>query len=137
MTSAVPKLGSKIEDAKAQSEVNALFTPTRREARVNAVRSAEYTPFPRTRASQTPRRGFTRDASPLGMCLGVDVPEQVGALLRVEVRELDGQSIGATIARVVWCKPTQDGRYWIGLDLLCEPDGVRSEWHRQMLEGQD
>jgi hypothetical protein len=137
MTSAVPKLGSKIEDAKAQSEVNAPFTPIRREVRVDAIRSAEYTPFPRTSASQTPRRAFTRDASPLGMCLGVDVPERIGALLRVDVRELDGQSIGATIGRVVWCTATRDGRYWIGLDLLCEPDGVRSKWHRRMLGEQD
>ena len=137
MTSAVPKLASKIEDANVESEANAIFTPIRREARVDAVRSAEYTPFPRTRASQTPRRGFTRDASPLGMCLGVDVPERIGALLRIEVRELDGQSIGATIGRVVWCTATRDGRYWIGLDLLCEPDGVRSKWHRRMLEKQD
>jgi len=137
MTSAAPKSASKIEDTSAECEVNALFAPTRREARVDAVRSAEYTPFPRTRASQTPRRGFTRDASPLGMCLGVDVPEQIGALLRIEVRELDGQSIGATIGRVVWCKPTRDGRFWIGLDLLCEADGVRSKWHRRMLERKD
>ena len=137
MTSAVPKSALKIEDTNVESEVNAHFTPIRREVRVDAVRSAEYTPFPRTRANQTPRRGFTRDASPLGMCLGVDVPERIGALLRIEVRELDGQSIGATIGRVVWCKPTRDGRYWIGLDLLCEPDGVRSKWHRRMLEGQD
>ena len=137
MTSAVPKSASKIENTNAESEVNARFTPIRREVRVDAVRSAEYTPFPRTRASQTPRRGFTRNASPLGMCLGVDMPERIGALLRIEVRELDGQSIGATIGRVVWCKPTRDGRYWIGLDLLCEPDGVSSKWHRRMLEGQD
>ncbi len=137
MTSAVPKLASKIEGAPAESEVNAHFTPIRRETRVDEVRSAEYTPFPRTEASQTPRRGFTRDVSPLGMCLGVDAPEQIGALLRIEVRKLDGQSIGATIGRVVWCQPTRDGRHWIGLDLLCEPDGVSSKWHRRILEGQD
>jgi hypothetical protein len=137
MTSAVPKSALKIDDAKAESEMNVRFTPIRREERIDAIRSAEYTPFPRTRANQTPRCGFTRDASPLGMCLGVDVPEQVGALLRIEVRELDGQSIGATIGRVVWSKPTRDGRHWIGLDLLCEPDGVRSKWHRRMLEAQD
>jgi hypothetical protein len=65
------------------------------------------------------------------------VPERVGALLRIEARELDGQSIGATIGRVVWCTAARDGRYWIGLDLLCEPDGARSKWHRRMLEGQD
>ena len=137
MTSAVPKVASKIESLQAESEMKAVFAPTRREQRVDEVRSAEYTPFPRISASQTPRRAFTRDVSPLGMCLGVDVPERIGALLRIEVRELDGQSIGATIGRVVWCKPTRDGRYWIGLDLLCEPDGVRSKWHRKMLGEQD
>ncbi len=137
MTSAVPKSALKIEDANAESEVNARFTPIRREVRVDAVRSAEYTPFPRTRANQTPHRGFTRDVSPLGMCLGVDAPERIGALLRIEVRKLDGQSIGATIGRVVWYQPTRDGRHWIGLDLLCEPDGVSSKWHPRMLEGQD
>ncbi len=137
MTSAVPKLASKIGDAQTGSEVSGRFTPIRREVRVDEVRSAEYTPFPRTRADQTPHRGFTRDVSPLGMCLGVDAPEQIGALLRIEVRKLDGQSIGATIGRVVWCKPTRDGRHWIGLDLLCEPDGVRSKWHRRILAGQD
>ena len=137
MTSAVPKVGSKIADAKAQSEAHAPFRPIRREVRVDAIRSAEYSPFPRIRSNQMPRRGFTRNVSPLGMCLGVDVPEQIGALLRIEVRELDGQSIGATIGRVVWCKPTRDGRYWIGLDLLCEPDGVCSKWHQRILEERD
>jgi hypothetical protein len=137
MISAVSKRALTIKDVQAESEVNALFSPVRREERVDEVRSAEYTPFPRTRANQTPRRGFTRDVSPLGMCLGVDVPEDVGALLRFEIRKLDGQSIGATIGRVAWCKPTREGRYWIGLDLLCEPDGVRSKWHQRFLDGQD
>jgi hypothetical protein len=137
MTSAVPKFAPKIEDTMAESKVNARLTPIRREERIDEVRSAEYTPFPRTRANQTARRGFTRDVSPLGMCLGVDVPERIGGLLRVEVRQLDGESIGATIGRVAWCKPTRDGRYWIGLDLLCEADGVRSKWHRRMLERRD
>jgi len=137
MSSAVQKAASKIEGVQTEAEMNAMFATIRREPRVDEVRSAEYTPFPRIRASQTPRLGFTRDVSPLGMCLGVDEPERVGALLRIEVRQLDGKSIGATIGRVVWCGPTRDGRYWIGLDLLCEPDGVRSTWHRRMLEGRD
>ncbi len=137
MTSAVTKLASKIGNIQTESEVAAVFAPIRREQRIDEIRSAEYTPFPRARANQTPRRGFTRDISPLGMCLGVDEPEQIGALLRIEVRQLDGQSIGATIGRIAWCQPTRDGRYWVGLDLLCEPDGVRSSWHQKMLEGQD
>jgi len=137
MTSAVQKFAPKIEGAEPESDVNVRFATIRREPRVDAVRSAEYTPFPRTSASQIPRRGFTRDVSPLGMCLGVDVPERIGTLLRIEVRELDGRSIGATIGRVAWCSATRDGRYWIGLDLLCEPDGVQSKWHQRVLQGQD
>jgi hypothetical protein len=137
MTSAVSKLASKIADTQIDGDLTALFTPVRREQRIDEVRSAEYTPFPRTRADQTPRRGFSRDVSPLGMCLGVDAPEAIGALLRIEVKRLDGQSIGATIGRVVWCQPTRDGRYWIGLDLLCEPDGVQSKWHQRMLQERD
>jgi hypothetical protein len=137
MTAAVPKVASKIEDIHAENEVKAMFAPARREQRVDEVRSAEYTAFPRTRVNQTPRLGFTRDVSPLGMCLGVDEQEPIGSLLRIEVRQLDGQSIGATIGRVVWSEQTRDGRFWIGLDLLCEADGVRSKWHRKMLEGQD
>ena len=137
MTSAGSKLASKIAGAQIDGELTALLTPVRREQRIDEVRSAEYTPFPRTRADQTSRRGFSRDVSPLGMCLGVDVPETIGVLLRIEVKRLDGQSIGATIGRVVWCEPTRDGRYWIGLDLLCEPDGVQSKWHQRVLQGQD
>jgi len=137
MNSAVSKLASKTAGVPIDGELTALFTPIRRERRVDEVRSAEYTPFPRIRADQTPRRGFSRDVSPLGMCLGVDVPERIGALLRVELKRLNGQSIGATIGRVVWCKPTRDGRYWIGLDLLCEPDGIQSTWHQRLLEEQD
>jgi len=137
MTAAVSRLTAKLSDVEIDGETDALFVLKRREQRVDEVRIAEYTPFPRTRANQTPRRGFTRDASPLGMCLGVDLPERIGALLRIEVQRLNGQSIGATIGRVVWCKPSSDGRYWIGLDLLCEPDGVQSQWHRRFLKERD
>jgi hypothetical protein len=137
MTSAVSKLESKIEGVQSENEANMHFSPIRREARIDEIRSAEYTPFPRIRANQTPRYGFTRDVSPLGMCLGVDMPEKIGALLRIEVRKLNGQSVGATIGRVVWCNPTRDGRHWVGLDLLCEPDGVTSKWHQRILETQD
>ena len=106
----------------ADHKINAMFNPVRRETRRDEVRCAEYTPFPRITAEQRPRMGFTRDVSPLGMCLGVDAPEAVGSLFRIEVRDLDGSSAGATIGRVTWCESARDGRYWVGLDLLCETD---------------
>ena len=129
MTAALSKLlpSSKEDATVAEIEINALFNPVRRETRREELRTAEYTPFPRIRAGQRPRLGFTRDVSALGMCLGVDVPENVGSLIRVEVRRLDGRSMGATIARVTWCSATRDDRYWLGLDLLCETDGGESK----------
>jgi len=126
MTTALPKPTAKLaEEAGTESELTTLLTPVRRESRRDEVRSVEYTPFPRVRGDQLPRLGFTRDVSPLGMCLGVDSPEPVGSLFRVHVRQLDGQPMGATIGRVGWRMATPDGRYWLGLDLLCETEGRR------------
>jgi hypothetical protein len=129
MTAALSKLvPSPIESVNlTHKEINALFNPVRREARIDEVRCAEYTPFPRIRAEQRPRIGFTRDLSPLGMCLGVDDPEEIGALFRIELRDLDGHSSGATIGRVAWCESARDGRYWVGLDLLCATDAIESK----------
>jgi len=86
------------------------------------IRIAEYSPFPRESASQESRIGFTRDVSGLEMCLGVDLPEPIGSLLRLDLRTLDGEPLGASIGRVVWFNGSDEGRFWLGLDLLCEID---------------
>ena len=128
MTSVMPKLDpSAVPDVREVRALNSAPTPIRREVRSDEIRVAQYTPFPRETASQQPRVGFTRDVSGLGMCLGVDEPEPLGALLKIDVRSIDGQSMGASIARVVWCSGSRDGRHWIGLDLLCETNGKRPE----------
>ena len=90
--------------------------------RANEIRIAEYSPFPRESASQESRIGFTRDVSGLEMCLGVDMPEPIGSLLRLDLRTLDGEPLGASIGRVVWFNGSDEGRFWLGLDLLCEID---------------
>ena len=121
MTAALSKLASTPKsDTTDERDLAAVLSPVRREARVDEVRVVEYTPFPRVHGSQRPRIGFTRDVSSLGMCVGVDEPEPLYTLLRVDVRQTTGQSIGASIGRVVWCSETRDGRFWLGLDLLCE-----------------
>ena len=102
------------------SKLGALVNPMRCLPRQDEVRIAKYSRFPRESADQLPRIGFTRDMSSLGMCLGVDHAEPIGALLRVDLRTLDGESMGASVARVVWSKDTHDGRQWLGLDLLCD-----------------
>jgi hypothetical protein len=126
MTSVMPKLDpSAVAQVRDPRTLNSGSSPIRRESRADEIRIAQYTAFPRENASQQPRVGFTRDVSGLGMCLGVDEPEPLGALLKIDVRSLDGQSMGASIARVVWCSGSRDGRHWIGLDLLCETIGKR------------
>jgi len=127
MTIAQPKTAPGLENAAGiETNLTTVLTPVRRESRRDEVRAVAYTPFPRVHGDQ-PRLGFTRDISPLGMCLVADAPEPIGSLFRVHVRQLDGQPMGATIARVVWRMATVDGRYWLGLDLLCETDGGRSQ----------
>ncbi len=129
MSAVLPKLvgNEKIanhEDSNS-SGMPAVLVPVRRGPRSEEIRIAEYTPFPREKACDQARLGFTRDVSALGMCLGVDHREPVGSLLRVDLRGLNGESIGASIARVVWCSDARDGRHWLGLDLLCETDNLR------------
>ena len=91
---------------------------TRREPRQEVVRHVEYCSFPRARSDQHLRVGFTRDLSPSGMCVRVDTPERVGSLLRVTLREVDGQPRLESIARIAWSSPTIDGAHWVGLFLL-------------------
>ena len=91
---------------------------TRRERREEVVRHVEYCPFPRARPDQCLRVGFTRDLSASGMCVRVDTPERVGSLVRVTLREVDGQRRLEGIARIAWSSPTIDGGYWIGLSML-------------------
>jgi hypothetical protein len=126
MTSVISKLDpSAVTRVPDLRKLKSSPTPIRREIRVDEIRIAQYTPFPRENASQQPRVGFTRDVSGLGMCLGVDQPEPLGALLKIDVRSLDGESLGASIGRVVWSSGSRDGRHWLGLDLLCETNGGR------------
>ena len=82
------------------------------------VRIVEYTPFPRLAPDPHPQVGFTRDLSEGGMCIGVDHPEPVGALLRVTLLEVDGCPGRPCVDRVVWCSQALDGRHWLGLEQL-------------------
>jgi len=90
----------------------------RREPRQEVVRHVEYSPYPRARSDQGVRVGFTRDLSHSGMCVRLDTPERVGSLLRVTLREVDGQARLESIARIAWSSPTIDGAHWVGLSLL-------------------
>jgi hypothetical protein len=92
----------------------------RREAREPKVRIVDYSSFPRTSTEPGSRVGVTRDLSPSGMCIGVDDEEQPGSLLRVTLLDVDGQPARCGTWRVVWCRNEEDGRYWLGLELVAE-----------------
>jgi hypothetical protein len=115
---------AEIQQSLFDSDASDAGEGTRREKRLEVVRHVEYCPFPRTRPEHCLRVGFTRDLSPSGMCVRVDTPERVGSLLRVTLREVDGQPRLEGIARVAWSSPTIDGGHWIGLSLL-EPGRPR------------
>ena len=91
---------------------------TRREERTKLVRIVEYTPYPRRTRNERRRVGFTRDTSPSGMCLAVENQEKSGALLRLVQADVDGNAAPESLARVAWCEPRTDGRFWVGLNLI-------------------
>jgi hypothetical protein len=92
----------------------------RSQEREETVRIVEYSRFPRVAPLQNLRVGFTRDLCAAGMCLGVDECEPVGSLLRLSVHDVTGRCADAFIGRVVWTGVEQDGRFWLGLELLTE-----------------
>ena len=98
----------------------------RREERQAAVRIVDYSCFPRTAADPGSRVGVTRDLSASGMCIGVDDAEQPGALLRVTLLGVDGHPMRCGTWRVVWCRSEQDGRHWLGLELVAEARASQS-----------
>ena len=92
--------------------------PLRIEARQRVVHVVEYSCFPRREASENRRVAYTQDRSDGG--LGLDLPERVspGELLRVTVRDIDGEVALDGLARVVWCKDGEGGRARAGVSIL-------------------
>jgi hypothetical protein len=95
-------------------------SPARREPRREVVRQVEYAPYPRVRADQRLRLGFTRDMSASGLCLAIAHGAPVGSLLHVTVRGLDGRATVDSLARVVWERELPDGDFLVGLELHAE-----------------
>lgn len=99
----------------------------RLESRQRVVHVVDYSHYPRRLAHETRQTGYTQDRSESG--LGLDLPERVrpGDLLQITVRDIDGEVETSGLARVVWCKPTEDGRARAGVTIL------REEGERPML----
>ena len=92
----------------------------RLEARQRVVHVVEYSPYPRRESSEDRRVAYTQDRSDTG--LGLDLPEPVapGELLRITLRDIDGDVDVEGLARVVWCQETVSGRARAGIAMLQE-----------------
>ena len=94
------------------------FHPPRADERERSVHIVEYSQYPRTCAGQQLNVGHTRDTSRGGMCFGSKISKQIGDLLRVTVRGIDGLANYEGLARVAWCAPRGGEGYWIGVEKL-------------------
>ena len=92
----------------------------RLQSRQSVVHVVDYSHYPRRDAFAPRRVAYTQDRSENG--LGLDLPEVVtpGDLLRVSVRDVDGNIDLEGLVRVVWCERTQAGRARAGVAMLRE-----------------
>lgn len=90
------------------------------EDRDGTIRLAEYSPFPWTNADQRRNEAVTLNVSQTGICLRVDAPVELGSMLRVVIRDLDGKPYRDTLARVAWCRKERNGSVVLGLALVAE-----------------
>ena len=103
---------------RANAAHRALDPEARIEPRDRLVHVVEYSPYPRRRASEGCRVGFTQDCSATGLGLDLSEPLRAGELLRVTLRDIDGGVAMDGLARVVWCRLGDVTRYRAGLVLL-------------------
>ena len=92
----------------------------RAEDRQRVVHVVEYSHYPRKQEGERRRVAYTQDRSETGLGLDLADPVEVGDLLQVTVRDVDGEVCVDGLARVVWCQPNKDGRARAGLAMLRE-----------------
>lgn len=95
-------------------------TGERRLPRRQALRQVEYSNFPRMDLDAGRQTGLALNESDSGICIAVQSKQEIGALLRVTVRGIDGRTARDVVARVVWCRDADEGRYRIGVEMLRE-----------------
>jgi hypothetical protein len=99
----------------------------RSESRQAVVHVVEWSRYPRRSVGEKRNVAYTQDRSDMG--LGLDLPESVepNELLSITLRDIDGKHSIEGLARVIWCRPAEGGRFRAGLALL------REEGERPML----
>jgi hypothetical protein len=98
----------------------ASYIVTRSEPRERTVHVVEYSRYPRRLANEGRHVAYTQDRSESG--LGLDLRERVwpGELLQVTLRDIDDSVAIDGLARVVWCRETDEGRSEAGIAMLRE-----------------
>jgi hypothetical protein len=92
----------------------------RADTRRHALRLVEYSNFPRMDLDAGLQTGLALNESDSGICIAVKDEEEIGALLRITVRGIDGLPVRDVVARVVWCRDADEGRYRVGLEMMRE-----------------
>lgn len=118
----------------SSAKVERIEAPVRSEVRQRVVHLVEYSRYPRRDPSEDRRVAYTQDRSASG--LGLDLPEAIepGELLRITLRDIDGEVDTDGLARVVWCRPAESGRARAGLAVLRE-QGERPMMRRRTRTG--
>ena len=103
--------------------------PVRKVRRDETVRLVEYAPFPRIQRDQQWRHGFTLDLSSRGLCVRAKDVAPTGSLLRIILRNVDGQLALDCVARVAWSAGLPSGSSRMGLEVVARkgPRRVRRE----------
>jgi len=86
--------------------------------RDETVRLVEYAPFPRIQRDQQWRQGFTLDLSSRGLCVRAKDVAPIGSLLRIILRNVDGQPALDCVARVTWSEHPSGGSPRMGLEVV-------------------
>lgn len=90
----------------------------RRDVRREGLRLLDYSEFPRVSAEGGTQLGLLVNESDSGLCFIANEAHTPGAMLRVAVRGLHGQECRDVVARVVWSRGTESGRFQLGLECL-------------------
>jgi len=105
----------------------------RREDRHEVLRVAEIHAEPARRGESGLHTGFAFDESDSGMCVAVDAPLATGGTVRVVLRDFEGEVLRDSEARVAWCRPSECGRFAVGLD-AGEPRSRDARESRRVLQ---
>jgi hypothetical protein len=82
------------------------------------IRIARYSVYPRVASEHSVQTGFTRDLSGKGIHLVTTTPELVGELLRIRIQNVGELDAHETLARVVDCDRSGEGRFELTLEAL-------------------